>query len=83
MADGRPINQVTFQKTQKAHLHPPKGCVCVKNERNPCTGNRVLLRKRNADIRTRDGRTDGRTKSTIVLEHVSIKTKNLYHTKIS
>ena len=28
--DGRPIKQVKFQKPQKAHLHPPKGCVCQK-----------------------------------------------------
>ena len=30
MADGRPIKQVKFQKTQKAHLHPLRD-VCVKN----------------------------------------------------
>ena len=57
MADGRPIKQVKLKKTQKAHLHP----LTVKNLRNPCTGYRVLLRKRNADIRMRAGWTDGRT----------------------
>ena len=30
MADGRPIKQVKCQKPQKAHLHPPQGCVCQK-----------------------------------------------------
>ena len=60
MADGRPIKQVKFQKTQKAHLHPLSDA-CVKNKRDPCTGYRVLLRKRNADIRTRDGRTSEAT----------------------
>ena len=67
MADGRPIKQVKFQKTQKAHLHPPKGCVCQKLKKSmqglPSSAPETKCGHLDAG-RTDgqpDGRTDGRT----------------------